>query len=240
MSHKLSQVSLERKEHEDWFGNDFWSENYPKLQRYCHFIARNKWDGDDIAQETYIKALKYGNQQEKITPALLNKIAYHHWVDMLRKRKNETVEDDLHLVNRGQTNQLDETRDSVEYLLKNFTPNQAIIFLLKEGFQYQLKEIAAMLDSTETSVKSNLHRAKKRLEKEKEEKQWNSVDSYWDEEERQQLSEIFYEALKNQDPAILIHSISSQSRKSNVPKLVSGKLRTKPNYTSSSTLYMAA
>jgi RNA polymerase sigma factor (sigma-70 family) len=240
MSHKHSQVSLEGNENGYRCEEDFWSENLPKLQRYCHFLARNKWDGEDIAQETYIKALKYGKHQGKMTTALLNKIAYHHWVDMLRKRKNETVEANLNLVHSGQTNQLNETRDSVELLLKNFTPNQAIIFLLKEGFQYQLKEIATILDSTETSVKANLYRAKKRLEKAKDEKPFDSVGSYWDEEERKQLSEIFYETLKNQDPAILIHSISSQTRKSNVPKLDTGKIRSKPNYTPSSTLCMAA
>lgn len=240
MSHELNQVNLEGKEHENWFGKDFWSENYPKLQRYCHFLASNRWDGDDIAQETYVKALRYCNHQQKLTSALLNKIAYNHWVDLLRKRKNEAVEADSDYAHKALTNQLDETRDSVELLLKNFTPNQAVIFLLKEGFQYQLKEIATILNSTETSVKSNLHRAKKRLEKAKEEKQNDSVDSYWDEEERELLTEIFYEALKNQDPAILIQSISSRTRNSNVPKLATGKFPYKPNYTPSSTLCMAA
>ncbi|MBT2696207.1 sigma-70 family RNA polymerase sigma factor [Bacillus sp. ISL-40] len=239
MSHKHSQVSLEGKVHENRVEEDFWSENYPKLQRYCQFLARNRWDGDDIAQETFVKALRYGNQQ-KLTSALLNKIAYNHWVDLLRKRKHEAVEADPDFAHQTLTNQLDETRDSVELLLKNFTPNQAIIFLLKEGFRYQMKEIATILDSTETSVKSNLHRAKKRLEKANEEKQFDSVDSYWDEEERELLSEIFYEALKNQDPAILIQFISSRTRKSNVPKLVTGKFSSKPNYTPSSTLCMAA
>jgi RNA polymerase sigma factor (sigma-70 family) len=240
MSHKLSQDSLEGKEDENRFEEDFWIENYPKLQRYCHFLARNRWDGDDIAQETYMKALRYNHEQHKISSALLNKIAYHHWVDILRKRKNEAVEDDLNQINPSQTSPLDETRISVDLLLENFTPNQAIIFLLKEGFQYQLKEIASILDSTETSVKSNLHRAKKRLGKAKEEKQVDSVDSYWDEEEWEQLSDIFYEALKNQDPAILIQYISSRTRKSNIPQLVSGSVRYKPTYTPSSTLCMAA
>lgn len=239
MSHKHSQVSIEEKGHENRFEEDFWSENYPKLQRYCQFLARNRWDGDDIAQETYVKALRYVNKQ-KLTSALLNKIAYNHWVDSLRKRKNEAVEADPDFAHQALTNQLDETRNSVELLLKHFTPNQAVIFFLKEGFQYQLKEIATILDSTETSVKSNLHRAKKRLEKAKEEKPFDSVDSYWDEEEREQLSEIFYEALKNQDPAILIQSITSRTRKSDVPKLVTGKFPSKSIYTPSSTLCMAA
>ncbi len=136
MSHMLSQDGLESMEHQNKIEEDFWIENYPKLQRYCHFLSSNGWDGDDIAQETFMKALKYGDSQQKLTTALLNKIAYNHWVDMLRKRKNESLEEDLNFANHAFTNQLDETRESVDILLKNFTPNQAIIFLLKEGFQY--------------------------------------------------------------------------------------------------------
>ncbi|MBT2736428.1 sigma-70 family RNA polymerase sigma factor [Bacillus sp. ISL-7] len=240
MSQKLREANLIRSQNEDTFENEFWIENYPKLRRYCHFLARNGWDGDDIAQETYIKVLKYCNHQQKMTTALLNKIAYNHWVDMLRKSKNETVEADPDFANHALVNQLDETMESVDLLLNNFTPNQAIIFLLKEGFQYQLKEIASMLDFTEIAVKSNLHRAKKRLEKANKEKHFQSVDSFWDKEERELLSDLFYEALKNQDPTILIQALPSRTGISKVPKHVTGKLRSKPNYTPSSTLCMAA
>ncbi|MGF6950538.1 RNA polymerase sigma factor (sigma-70 family) [Neobacillus sp. B4I6] len=240
MSQKLREANLIRSQNEDTFENEFWIENYPKLRRYCHFLARNGWDGDEIAQETFIKALKYGNHSQKLTTALLNKIAYNHWIDMLRKRKNETVEADLDFSTHSLTNQLDNTRESVDILLKNFTPNQAIIFLLKEGFQYQLKEIASMLDFTEMAVKSNLHRAKKRLDKAIDEGQVQSVDLFWEEEEREQLSDLFYEALKNQDPTILIQALPSRTGISKVPKHVTGKLRSKPNYTPSSTLCMAA
>ncbi|WML26932.1 sigma-70 family RNA polymerase sigma factor [Neobacillus sp. OS1-33] len=239
MSYKLSQVTLEGKELEDRIGEDFWIENYPKLQRYCHFLTRNGWDGDEIAQETFIKALKYCSNQQKMSTALLNKIAYNHWVDMLRKRKKETVEANLDSANTALTNSLDDTRELVDILLKNFTPNQAIIFLLKEGFQYQLKEIASILDSTEMAVKSNLHRAKKRLEKINEEQQFLSAETFWEENEREQLSDLFYEALKNQDPTILIESIPLRIN-SEVSMLVTGKIRSKSDYSPSSTLCMAA
>ncbi|WP_144549759.1 sigma-70 family RNA polymerase sigma factor [Bacillus sp. X1(2014)] len=239
MSHKL-KIDLIDGEQEIGFGEEFWIENYPKLRRYCHFLAQNGWDGDEIAQETFIKTLKYRSDKQKVTTALINKIAYNHWVDMLRKRKNETVQADLEFANDAFIHKLDETRETVNQLMKNFTPNQAIIFLLKEGFQYQLKEIASMLDSTEMAVKANLHRAKKRMEKANEERQFHSVDLFWNEEEKEHLSDLFYEALKNQDPTILIQSIRSRSTNSEAPKLVLGKIRTKPTFTPSSTLCMAA
>jgi RNA polymerase sigma-70 factor (ECF subfamily) len=227
MSNKLSPYNLENPQEEERGAHEFWKEYYPKLQRYCHFLTQNPWDGDDIAQETFLKALKYSLSQQKMTSALLNKIAYHHWVDLLRKRKNESIESDP--ATQELINQADDIVNSVELLLKQFTPKQAVIFLLKEAFQYKTKEIAAILDTTEVAVKANLHRAKKRLEKEA-----LSVASFWDEEEREQLSELFYEALKNQDPTVLIESIPSIKSVIEVPKLVS------KTYSPSSTLCMAA
>jgi RNA polymerase sigma-70 factor (ECF subfamily) len=232
MSVKLNPFKTMGSEEEE----NHWAEIYPKLQRYCQFLAQNKWDGDDIAQETYLKALKY--QPHQMSKALLNKIAYHHWIDQLRKRKHERPETELDLSSHEVTKQLDEVTNAVEMLIKKFTPKQAVIFLLKEAFQYQLKEIAEILDTTETAVKASLHRGKKRLEKTTEEEEPSSVNSYWDEKEKEELTEIFYEALKEQDPSVLIEAIPSITAINNVTSFYSKS--SYKNQSPSSTLCMAA
>ncbi|ETI70463.1 sigma-70 family RNA polymerase sigma factor [Neobacillus vireti] len=232
MPQKLSPFSNENSQVDD----RLWSEYYPKLQRYCRFLTQNTWDGDDIAQETYLKALKYSQQQ--MSSALLNKIAYHHWIDLLRKRKKVMVDDaDIDNSIHEVTTQLDEMSHAVNLLLTHFTPKQAVIFMLKEAFQYQLKEIAELLNTTEMAVKASLHRVKKRLEKDDHS---YSADLFWDQEEREQLSNIFYDALKNQDPTVLIQSIPSLTSISEVPKLVLRNLQPLQTYSPSSTLCMAA
>jgi RNA polymerase sigma factor (sigma-70 family) len=199
--------------------DEFWKEHYPKLQRYCYFLAQNRWDGDDIAHETFLKALKYPN----LNSALLNKIAYNHLVDTLRKRKHETL--DLEKITFSIDYNFETITDAVAFLLQKFTPKQAIVFLLKEAFQYQIKEIASLLETTEMAVKAILNRARKCLEKD------FSLDSFWEEEERERLSDLFYEALKSQDPTVLIVSIPTIHSLQTVPKGFAP---------SSSTLYMAA
>lgn len=82
--------------------------------------------------------------------------------------------------------------------LVNLRRSKRLSFL-KEGFRYQLKEIASILQTSETAVKSNLHRAKQRLEKDSEP---FSTDSFWNEQERKKLSELFYKTLESQDPAL--------------------------------------
>ncbi|MBT2658122.1 RNA polymerase subunit sigma [Bacillus sp. ISL-18] len=213
-----------------------WAEIYPKLQRYCRFLAQNKWDGDDIAQETYLKALKY--HQHQMSTGLLNKIAYHHWIDQLRKRKQERPEAELDISSYELTKQLDEVTNAVEMLINKFTPKQAVIYLLKEAFQYQLKEIAEILDSTETAVKASLHRGKNRLAKAIEEDEPFSVDLFWSEKEKEALTGIFYEALKEQDPSVLIEAIPSITAISTVTSFYS--MSSSKNQSPSSTLCMAA
>jgi RNA polymerase sigma factor (sigma-70 family) len=188
----------------------------PGLQRYCHFLSKNQWDGDDLVQETIMKASqKYPSSE--LSSALLNKIAYHHWIDTLRKRQHEVL---------GIPKQLSENRtpshpntliDTVTLLLDQLTPKQAVILMLKEAFGYQSNEIANVFNTTDTAVKSILHRAKNRLSKDA------SVHTVWDEDEKQLLFDLLYESLKADDPKVLIHRIHKIPSISEVPKLLKSK-----------------
>nr|WP_263327579.1 sigma factor-like helix-turn-helix DNA-binding protein [Neobacillus sp. Marseille-Q6967] len=234
MSEKINPCTTEEIQKTEESEDLFWRDLFPKLKRYCRFLAQNDWDGDDIAQETYVKALKYSSSQ-KVTTALVNKIAYHQWMDVLRKRKKETVESDIELVS-DQEKMPGIKPGVVEILLNQFTPKQAVILLLKEGFLYQTKEIADILGTTEMAVKASLHRARKRFAKKNEDD--NSLESFWGEEERDHLEALFRETLEAQDPSVLIEAIPSLNCISENPKMV--LLRTGPKQTPSSTLYMAA
>lgn len=236
MTSKLSLHSIEEGNQDEKSDEYYWKEYFPKLQRYCRFLAQNEWDGDDIVQETFFKAIKHYNN-EKMNSALLNKIAYNHWIDTLRKRKDETVSPDIELSQYEVDNQIADKINSVELLLKHFTPKQAIIFFLKEAFQYRFKEIADILGTTEMAIKSSMHRAKKRLEKTNKEEQSLFVEHFWNEEDREQLENLFHEALEVQDPAVLIQAIPSLDCIVDSPKMFFQSCRTQ---SPSSTLCMAA
>lgn len=240
MSSKLSLHSIEKGNQNERSDEDYWEEYYPKLQRYCRFLAQNEWDGDDIVQEVFFKARKYYNN-ENMSSALLNKIAYNHWIDTLRKRKDETSNPDLELSQYANSKQITDKINSVEHLLKLFTPKQAVIFFLKEAFQYRFKEIADILGTTEMAIKSSLHRAKKRLEKTNKEEQSLSIEYFWNEEDREQLEELFHIALEEQDPAALIQAIPSiDSIVVDSPKMVFSNFHSRRTQTPTSTLCMAA
>lgn len=211
MANKLSLYSFEDVQYEEFF----FSESYPKLQKYCYFLSQSKWDGDDLAQEAVIKAITYYHK-DKITSALLNKIARNQWMDTLRKRKREELRNDQKC--EESYFPTGDCMDSVDLLMDCFTPRQAIIYFLKEAFQYQSKEIAEILNTTEIAVKSSLNRARKRIENQRESQ---SLDSFWEDESREQLGRLFQDSLVNQDPTDLIEAIPSILDTTEVPSAAS-------------------
>jgi RNA polymerase sigma-70 factor (ECF subfamily) len=172
--------------------------------------------------------------------ALLNKIAHNHWIDTLRKRKDETVSPDFELSQYAVNTQFADKINSVELLLNHFTPKQAVIFFLKEAFQFRIKEIADILGTTEMAIKSSLHRAKKRLEKTNKEEESLSVEYFWNEDDREQLEELFHVALEVQDPTVLIQAIPSLDSIVEGPKMFFCHFHSCRTQTPSSTLCMAA
>lgn len=205
-------------------GSNQLNQLYPGLFRYCRFLAKNKWDADDLVQESVLKAIQHYPSSD-ISPALLNKIAYHQWIDTTRKRKREVVGMLEEQSGKMDAIKTDELQDTVKLLVKKLTPKQAIIFLLKEAFSYQAKEIADLLDTTEMAVKALIHRTRKRLEKET---NLQSVDSYWCEEERELLGNLIYQSLKSEDPSVLIEYVSDLPSVADVPKLAKKRVSQSP------------
>ncbi|MBT2636850.1 sigma-70 family RNA polymerase sigma factor [Bacillus sp. ISL-39] len=173
--------------------------HYKSLQRYCRFLTKSSWDGDDLVQEVTVKAIRH-YEPSQISAALLKKIAYHQWVDTIRKQSREItgIPENLASFTQGSV------RDTVEMVMSKLTPKQAVIFILKEAFRFQSREIAELLDSTEMAVKAALHRARKRLEREG---GLREVDQELNDEEEKLLSDLLCESLQSEDPTVLLENI---------------------------------
>ncbi|WP_407272956.1 sigma-70 family RNA polymerase sigma factor [Radiobacillus sp. PE A8.2] len=193
------------------------------LSKYASFLTNNKWDAEDLVQESVLKALQHYRPSE-LHAGLLKKIAYNHWIDTVRKRKNEIVGIAEDACEQNDSNQLGNRLDTVKVLVDKLTPKQAIILTLKDGFCYQASEVATILATTDLAVKASLHRARKRLEQ----TQVKSVDSFWNEQERKLLSDLLYQSLAYDDPTILIDCISKLPSLTDGPKLTPQKHSVSP------------
>ncbi|WP_164669420.1 RNA polymerase sigma factor [Virgibacillus doumboii] len=174
------------------------SEYQDQLKGYCHKLAGVPWEGDDLFQETMMKAVKNKDKWSRLknTKAYLFKIATNTWIDICRKR-NITVDtyDDNLLINSEPIDY--EVYSALEELVHRLPIRQAAIVLLIDSFSFSSKETATMLGMTSGAVKAALHRARTTLKKKYHQNQHIKNDN-------QNLIQLFLEAIKLGKPQEIV------------------------------------
>ncbi|HDR4423965.1 TPA: RNA polymerase subunit sigma-70 [Bacillus cereus] len=140
---------------------NFLIEQYGELKRYCTFLTKNKWDGEDLAQETVCKVLqKYSNKD--ICMTLVYKIARNRWIDQMKSKSvHEKIKGQI-IFEEPQENIAD-LHEMVGKVLASLNVQQSTILLLKDVFQYSIADIAKICSVTEGAVKASLFRSRNRL-----------------------------------------------------------------------------
>jgi RNA polymerase sigma factor (sigma-70 family) len=141
------------------------------LSRYCLSLTESSWDAEDLAQDTWLKALGTLTGIGHTNPeAYLLRIAKNTWIDQSRRNtvlarilKQEWPKASL------PNNPTFEIEAAFQALMKHLSPLQRTVFLLRDVFGYSNAEAAAMLRTTEGAVKAALHRARHSLNSVKEE-----------------------------------------------------------------------
>lgn len=144
------------------------------LERYCRFLTGSAADGQDLLQETWLKAWaafrEHGGARNR---TYLRSIAYHAWIDRVRKGREETALDAVN--EEGIFYAADPLRlwPAAERLVSVLTPDQRTVYLLMEYLRFTAAETAELLGTTEGGVKASLHRARKKLDKRRQsEQEW--------------------------------------------------------------------
>ncbi|MFJ6411389.1 sigma factor-like helix-turn-helix DNA-binding protein [Terribacillus saccharophilus] len=183
-------------------------ETMDKLSYYCLYLTKNKWDSEEITQEAVLKTLiKYPEDTFPPPVSLLKKIAYHVWIDRIRKQKKEE------LVSEIQDTTIAERHDNVQQMeqLRKLTPKQLVVFVLKEAFHYQSAEIADLLELNESAVKALLHRGRINIQADT---IHPLVRSSWDNLEQEEFFELIELTLNRGDPAEMIRILPNVFRTS--------------------------
>jgi RNA polymerase sigma factor (sigma-70 family) len=137
------------------------------LWNYCKYISGSPWDGDDLFQETLLKAFATMSQLwHPLKPkSYLFRIATNSWIDTLRKKKIalDSYLDDFHNDTACESMDPYEIIDAVELLANNLVPRQIAVILLMDVFQFTAVEVAGMVRITEGAIYSALHRARENI-----------------------------------------------------------------------------
>jgi RNA polymerase sigma-70 factor (ECF subfamily) len=132
-------------------------------------LAGSEWDGNDLFQETMIKAFRRFQRwpERELSKPYLFRIAANAWFDICRRRKIAFVPD--FMADQGELSYADwslhDVRESLEVLMDALEPRQAALIVLTDVFGFTPTETASALSQPLTAIKAALHRARKRLQK---------------------------------------------------------------------------
>jgi len=131
-------------------------------------------EAEDAAQETFLRAytrLATYQTGKKFSSWLLA-IASHHCIDRLRRRHFTWLSlDELPFLGQaaGEQNQPEEAairqeeRDEVRKMLDHLPPQYRATVILRHWYELSYREIAEVMGTTESAVKSRLYRAREML-----------------------------------------------------------------------------
>ncbi|MBU9712488.1 sigma-70 family RNA polymerase sigma factor [Evansella tamaricis] len=195
---------------------------YAKVKGYCYALSGNKWDGEDLAQECFFKAMK-NYEGNAINQTLLKRIAHNTWIDKVRKQKNETLEEVPEPLARKSSTK-EHLIEMADELIEKLTRKQLFAFVLKEAFQFKISEIADFLEMKESAVKGLLLRSRSKLREESTHSK-TSVHHFNYEQYTypDEFSVVLVEALRSEDPSRLIKLIPKMINTKGMKQIYSDK-----------------
>ncbi|WP_294004259.1 sigma-70 family RNA polymerase sigma factor [Sphingomonas sp.] len=145
----------------------------PELHRYCARLLGSVIDGEDVVQDTLVRAFTALQDLDDVPPLRpwLFRIAHNRALDLLRSRairKAEPIDvawDVADLANIDPIEML-MRQEAVKTAVARFAELPLIqrsVVILKDVLDEPLKEIAALLDLTVDAVKGHLARGRSRL-----------------------------------------------------------------------------
>jgi RNA polymerase sigma-70 factor (ECF subfamily) len=136
----------------------------PELYRYCRHLTRSPWDAEDLAQDTLARALvTLGTllKPEIENPrAWLFRVATNLYIDRTRRARegwDERPEASLRV------SDMRAKREAAGTLIAKLAPQERAAVVLKDAFELELADIAAVLGTSVGAVKAALHRGRSKL-----------------------------------------------------------------------------
>lgn len=147
----------------------------PRLEAIAYRLLGSASEAEDAVQDTFLRWQGADVERIEVLEAWLTKVLTHVCLNQLtsaRARRETYVGQWLPeplLAGDPMLGPADtvEQRDSVSYavltLMERLSPNERAVYVLREAFGYPHREIAEILDISESAAQQVFHRAKKHL-----------------------------------------------------------------------------
>ncbi|MFC8725225.1 RNA polymerase sigma factor SigJ [Streptomyces bacillaris] len=154
---------------------DRFEASMPRLEAIAYRLLGSSSDAEDAVQDTFLRWQAADIDRIEVPEAWLTKVLTNVCLNQLtsaRARRESYVGQWLPeplLAGDPMLGPADtaEQRESVSYavlaLMERLSPNERVVYVLREAFDYSHRKIAEMLDITEASCQQLFHRAKKHI-----------------------------------------------------------------------------
>ena len=146
------------------------------VYNFCYRMLGESVEAEDATQETFLRIhrnLRRYDTARSFKTWLLS-IASNHCIDRLRKRRMQYVSLDdeptaaaLALSSSDPTPEVaalqGERSDAIQALLQQLDEHYRLAVIYRYWYEYSYAEIAREMNTTESAIKSRLHRARRRL-----------------------------------------------------------------------------
>lgn len=144
-----------------------------KVYRKCLSFSKDPARAEDYTHDIFLRLIvKLGSFREEAKfSTWLYSVTYNYCMDQMRsKSKVEVYADDTYeqVENYAEDNEAELAEMEAQGLAKSLarlTPDEQSLLLMKYQDEFTLRDIAGMLDTTESAIKMRLKRAKDKLRK---------------------------------------------------------------------------
>jgi RNA polymerase sigma-70 factor, ECF subfamily len=142
----------------------------PRLYRYCLKLTGSIFDAEDLLQDTLLKGFGaigsgiFVNQPAVDARAYLCRIATNSWIDAQRRKRTAEVAAPEVAGEIATKEAAMVTSAATAALFERAAPQERAAVVLKDVFDFSLRDIADLLATSEGAVKAALHRGREKLE----------------------------------------------------------------------------
>ena len=148
---------------------EFYNQYARGMYNICYRMVSDDMEAEDILQQSFVKAFKHIDKFDfRATPgAWLKRIVVNNCINYLRKKKIDLVSIDnnhLHLTEEVENNDTSYNMDVVKKAMTKLPEGYKVVIQLYLIEGYDHSEIGQILGISDSTSKSQYHRAKKKLQ----------------------------------------------------------------------------
>lgn len=140
-----------------------------QIYTYCYYILRSREEAEDAVQDIFVKVYQQLKRYEQRVSfsAWLYKVAYHHCLDQLRRRKLRKRLLSLYKLQLVPHHQTLPEESPLDRMFEDLNQEERGLLILRVVEQYSFEEIAMITGSSSAALRKKYERLRKKLIRQK-------------------------------------------------------------------------